>query len=179
MASSPERFTREAQALARLSHPNIVTVHDFGEAGGHCYLVMEFVDGLNLRQLLLTGKMPPDQALAIVPQDLRGAAIRPRTGHRPPRHQAGKHPAGQIGPGEDRRLRHRQDAGRRRTDSRRSPGAKDVVGTPHYMAPEQMEKPLTVDHRADIYSLGVVFYEMLTGRTAAGQIRAAVEEGPD
>ena len=56
-----ERFTREAQALARLNHPNIVTVHDFGEAGGHCYLVMEFVDGLNLRQLLLAGKMPPDQ----------------------------------------------------------------------------------------------------------------------
>ena len=63
-----ERFTREAQTLARLNHPNIVTIHDFGEAGGYCYLVMEFVDGLNLRQLLLTRKMPPDQALTIVPK---------------------------------------------------------------------------------------------------------------
>src|SRR5580765_6064436 len=47
-----ERFAREAQALARLNHPNIVTVYDFGEAGGYCYLLMEFVDGLSLRQLL-------------------------------------------------------------------------------------------------------------------------------
>src|SRR5262245_6650846 len=51
-----ERFTREAQLLARLSHPNIVTVYDFGEMAGLCYLLMEFVDGMNLRQLLQTGK---------------------------------------------------------------------------------------------------------------------------
>src|SRR5207249_10460926 len=62
-----ERFEREAQALARLSHPNIVTVHDFGEAGGLFYLLMEYVDGLNLRQLERTRKMSPEEALAIVP----------------------------------------------------------------------------------------------------------------
>ena len=62
-----ERFTREAQALAALSHPNIVTIYDFGQAGGFYYLLMEFVDGLNLRQLLRTRKFTPEEALAIVP----------------------------------------------------------------------------------------------------------------
>ena len=62
-----ERFTREAQALARLNHPNIVTVYDFGEADGLYYLLMEFVDGMSLRQLLQTRKLAPEEALAIVP----------------------------------------------------------------------------------------------------------------
>ena len=63
-----ERFTREAQALARLNHPHIVTVHDFGEAGGLYYFLMEFVDGVNLRQMIAGGKLEPHEALAIVPQ---------------------------------------------------------------------------------------------------------------
>jgi serine/threonine protein kinase len=62
-----ERFTREAQALAALSHPNIVTIYDFGQAGGFYFLLMEFVDGLNLRQLLRMRKFTPEEALAIVP----------------------------------------------------------------------------------------------------------------
>src|SRR5205809_506832 len=63
-----ERFAREAKALARLNHPNIVTVHDFGEANGFYYLMMEFVDGISLRQLLQTRKIAPEEALAIVPK---------------------------------------------------------------------------------------------------------------
>src|SRR6185369_17732502 len=62
------RFEKEAQALARLSHPNIVTIHDFGEAGGMYYLLMEFVDGVTLRQLLHNARVSPREALAIVPQ---------------------------------------------------------------------------------------------------------------
>jgi serine/threonine protein kinase len=62
-----ERFTREAQALAALSHPNIVTIYDFGQAGGFYYLLMEFVDGVNLRRLLRERKFTPEEALAIVP----------------------------------------------------------------------------------------------------------------
>ncbi len=59
-----ERFTREARALARLSHSHIVTIHDFGESGGLFYLVMEYVDGCNLRQLLRSGPLQPELALA-------------------------------------------------------------------------------------------------------------------
>src|ERR1017187_8865088 len=61
------RFTREAQALAALNHPNIVTIYDFGQAGGFYFLLMEFVDGMNLRLLLRTRKIAPEEALAIVP----------------------------------------------------------------------------------------------------------------
>ena len=164
-----ERFTREAQALARLNHPNIVTVHDFGQAGGLYYLLMEYVDGMSLRQLLQTRQAGAAGGAGHRAADLRGAPIRARARHRPPRHQAGEHPARQAGPGEDRRLWHRQDAGRGWDASQRSPASKEVVGTPHYMAPEQMEKPGIVDHRADIFSLGVVFYEMLTGELPLGK----------
>ncbi|HMF11244.1 MAG TPA: serine/threonine-protein kinase, partial [Gemmataceae bacterium] len=63
-----ERFAREARALARLTHPHIVAVHDFGENDGLFYLVMEFVDGANLRQVLQEGRLKASEALAIVPQ---------------------------------------------------------------------------------------------------------------
>ncbi len=109
-----ERFAREAQALARLNHPNIVTVYDFGEADGLYYLTMEFVDGVSLRQLLQTRKIAPEEALAIVPKICEALQFAHDAGRRPPRHQAGEHAARQEGPGEDRRLRHRQDRGRRR-----------------------------------------------------------------
>src|SRR5580658_10773692 len=62
-----ERFAREAQALAKLSHPHIVTIYDFGQTDGLFFLLMEFVDGLSLRQLLLARRLEPQAALAIVP----------------------------------------------------------------------------------------------------------------
>lgn len=61
------RFEKEAHALAALNHPHIVTIHDFGQAGGFYYLLMEFVDGVNLRQAMRAGRFTPPQALAIVP----------------------------------------------------------------------------------------------------------------
>src|ERR1035437_3244774 len=57
-----ERFTREGRVLARLNHPNIVTIHDFGQANGFFYLLMEFVDGVNLRQAMKVGRFTPAQA---------------------------------------------------------------------------------------------------------------------
>ena len=169
-AQFAERFTREAQALARLSHPNIVTVHDFGEAGGHCYLLMEFVDGLNLRQLLQTRKMPPEQALTIVPKICEALqyAHEQNIVHRdikPENILLDKQ--GRVKIADFGIAKMMGDE----TGQQTLTGAKDAVGTPHYMAPEQIEKPLTVDHRADIYSLGVVFYEMLTGELPLGKFQ--------
>ncbi len=169
-AQFAERFSREAQALARLNHPNIVTVHDFGEAGGHCYLVMEFVDGLNLRQLLQTGKMPPEQALTIVPKICEALQYAHEQGivHRdikPENILLDK--SGRVKIADFGIAKMMGDEAGQQTLT----GAKDAVGTPHYMAPEQIEKPLTVDHRADIYSLGVVFYEMLTGELPLGKFQ--------
>src|SRR5256885_14490522 len=62
-----ERFAREGRGLARLNHPNIVTVYDFGQASHFFYLMMEFVDGVNLRQAMRDGRFTPAQALAVVP----------------------------------------------------------------------------------------------------------------
>jgi len=63
-----DRFVREAKALANLNHPNIVTLYEFDQADGLYYFMMEFVDGVNLRQLLQAGRLAPREALAIVPQ---------------------------------------------------------------------------------------------------------------
>src|ERR1041384_7729140 len=63
-----ERFNREGRTLARLNHPNIVSVFDFGQAGGFYYLLMEYVDGVNLRQAMQAGRFSPSEALAIVPK---------------------------------------------------------------------------------------------------------------
>ena len=63
-----ERFTREAQALARLNHPHIVQIYDFGRTDDYFYFVMEYVDGVNLRALIRDGQLKPEQALKIVPQ---------------------------------------------------------------------------------------------------------------
>jgi tRNA A-37 threonylcarbamoyl transferase component Bud32 len=163
-----ERFAREARALARLNHPQVVGVHDFGAAGGHYFLIMEFVDGVNLRQLLAAGRLQPPQALAIVAQicDALQYAHEQGVVHR------------DIKPENillDKRGRVRiADFGlakllRRSRNEYTLTGSRQVMGTLDYMAPEQRSAPQTVDHRADIYSLGVVFYEMLTGELPLGR----------
>jgi tRNA A-37 threonylcarbamoyl transferase component Bud32 len=163
-----ERFTREARALARLGHPNIVAVYDFGQAGEWYYFVMEYVDGANLRQVLRDGKLTPEQALRIVPQICDGLQYAHDEGvvHR------------DIKPENillDRKGRAKiADFGLakllgRDTGDFTLTGSRQVMGTLYYMAPEQVERPLEVDHRADIYSLGVVFYEMLTGQLPVGR----------
>ncbi|HEV3203595.1 MAG TPA: serine/threonine-protein kinase [Gemmataceae bacterium] len=163
-----ERFTREARALARLNHPNIVTVHDFGETDGLYYFLMEFVDGVNLRQLLNAGTLRPYQALQIIPQicDALQYAHEEDIVHRdikPENILLDKKGRVKIADFGLARLVGLTPAYLTLT------GSHQVMGTLYYMAPEQMQRSHTVDHRADIFSLGVVFYEMLTGELPLGR----------
>ena len=87
-----ERFEREAGALASLNHPNIVTVYDSGKTSGLYYLLMEFVPGLTLRQVLLQRRLTPAEALILVPQICEALQYAHERGHRPSRHQTGEHP---------------------------------------------------------------------------------------
>jgi len=165
-----ERFEREARALAWLTHPNIVTVYDFGETQGNYYLLMEFLDGMTLRQLLRARKLASTEALAIVPQICQALQYAHEQGiiHRdikPENILLDKKGQVKIADFGIAKLLDQAPQDISLT------GAKNVVGTPHYMAPEQIEKPQTVDHRADIYSLGVVFYEMLTGELPLGNFQ--------
>ena len=163
-----ERFAREAQALARLSHQNIVTVHDFGQADGLYYFVMEFVDGANLRQMLEAGSLEPRQALEIIPHICDALQFAHDEGivHRDIKPEnilidkKGRVTIADFGLA--------KLMGRGPGDFTLT-GTRQVMGTPRYMAPEQIEGSHEVDHRADIYSLGVVFYEMLTGELPIGR----------
>ena len=184
-----ERFTREARALAKLNHPGIVTLYEFGEQPAThdnqpsiYYFLMEFVDGVTLGRLLNAGRVSAREALAIVPQicdalqfahdqGIVHRDIKPenilldRRGHvkvadfglakimandaplilTDASCRAGILPASPI----------------KESLLLTEPGK--LMGTPNYMAPEQADHPAEVDHRADIYALGVVFYQMLTG----------------
>lgn len=148
-----ERFAREAELLARLNHPHIVTIHDFGETGGLFYLVMEHVDGVNLRDLLRDGKLEPKQALAIVPPICEALQYAHDKGivHRDIK------PENLLLDREGRiKIADFGIAALMGTDG-------ENAGTPPYMAPEQGGDQTGIDHRADLYALGVVLYEMLTG----------------
>jgi tRNA A-37 threonylcarbamoyl transferase component Bud32 len=169
------RFEREGQLLARLHHPNIVTVHDSGTAGGFFYLLMEYVDGVNLRQAMRTRKFTAQQALGIVPRICDALQYAHDEGvlHRDIK------PENILLDAKGRVKLADFGIAKLMGDSEpataaavaETPGftqSGTALGTPSYMAPEQRETPAEVDHRADIYSLGVVFYELLTGELPAG-----------
>ena len=171
-----ERFNREARVLARLSHPNIVGIHDFGTAGPYCYLLMEYVDGVNLRQAMRAGRFTPTEALAMVQHLCSALKFAHEEGilHRDIKPEnilidsKGRVKIADFGiaklVGEDRQ----HDVTLTLQGS--------VLGSPHYMAPEQIETPGDVDQRADIYSLGVVLYEMLTGELPIGRFALPSEK---
>jgi len=167
-AKFAQRFTHEAQALAALNHPHIVTIHDFGQAGGFYFLLMEFVDGVNLRQAMKAGRFTPEQALAVVPPVCEALQYAHEHGivHRdikPENLLLDKEGRVKIADFGIAKLLHVDDPDVGLAESQ-------PAGTPQYMAPEQKEHRRT-DHRADIYSLGVVLYELLTGELPADKLQ--------
>lgn len=166
-----DRFSREARSLARLNHPHIVTVHDFGQVDGLHYLIMEYMDGMNLRELMQADRLSIQECLEIIPklcqaleyahgEGLVHRDIKPenilfdRRGHV----KVADFGLAKLvaGTGRDVTLT----------------GTLQSMGTPYYMAPEQWERPQSIDGRADLYALGVVIYEMLTGQLPLGRFEA-------
>lgn len=163
-----ERFLREARVLAKISHPNILLLFDFGEANGVPYLCMEFVDGINLRKAIHSKTFAPSQAIRIITQICEALQYAHDSGfvHR------------DIKPENillDRTDRVKiADFGLVKLVGIESADitltrTNQLMGTPHYMAPEQTNCPNEADHRADIYALGVIFYELLTGELPRGR----------
>ncbi len=165
------RFTREARTLAKLNHPNIVSVFEFGKVQDTFYFLMEFVDGPTLRDVLSARQLSPEQALAIVPHLCDALQFAHDKGviHRDIKPE-------NILMARDGSVKIADFGLSRIMGSEAQPtaltGTHQIMGTPRYMAPEQLAGARSVDHRADIYSLGVVFYEMLTGELPIGRFAA-------
>src|SRR3954454_1244904 len=154
-----ERFRREARAVAQLSHPNIVTVIDRGEADGRQFIVFEYVDGANLKALVdRSGSMPIETAVSLAHQIARALAFAHEHGlvHRDVKPQNvllngdGRAKVTDFGIARSLDVKH----GMTQTGT--------VLGTSDYIAPEQAQGQ-QVSAQTDVYSLGVVLYELLTG----------------
>ena len=151
-----ERFKREARNAAGLNHPNIITIYDFVEEEGHLYMVMELLEGQDLKELIKSGApVTMDQILSIMEQISDGLGFAHSRGiiHRdlkPANIHVSKNGQVKI---LDFGLVHEASSDMTKTGQ--------VMGTPNYMSPEQVQG-LRVDPRSDIFSLGAVFYELLT-----------------
>jgi serine/threonine protein kinase len=155
-----ERFQREARAAARLTHANVVQVYDVGSEGGLHYIVMEYVDGRSLDELIGTPVLTLEKTLGILFAVARALQSAHEQGiiHRDIKpsniliHRSGQPKLADFG------------LAKSLDDVESLSGSGDLIGTPRYMSPEQvLEAPEGIDSRTDVYSLGAVMYEMLTG----------------
>lgn len=168
-----ERFFNEARIARRLAHPNIVRVHDIGIDNGVLYISMEFMQGRSLRDIL--EKMAPGQHLPLrevlrIMEDLCSALA---YAHRHTIHRDIKPENVML---QEQGTVKLMDFGiSKLMDNNRLTGASIVMGTPFYMSPEQLRNSRDVDARADIYSLGVMLYEVLTGNMPTGVPKPASE----
>src|SRR5215510_12310065 len=170
------RFEREARAAASIRHPNVVDVNDFGKsAEGVFFLVMEYVQGETLYHLLRReGTVNPQRAATILQQVVAGVEAAHDAGilHRDlkpaniflmqqKRKTGGEDGFVKVG---DFGLAKIVNADRSEVTSASGPASQGIIGTPEYMAPEQMQPGFALDARADVYALGVIAYHMLGGR---------------
>jgi eukaryotic-like serine/threonine-protein kinase len=153
-----DRFIREAKSVARLDHPNVVSVHDQGTDGTYVYLAMEYIAGCTLRDVLRErGALQPRAALDIMEPVLAGLGAAHRAGlvHRDMKPE-------NVLIADDGRVKVVDFGLVRTVDTNTTASQGGVLGTVSYMAPEQIEHG-TTDHRSDVYACGVLLYEMLTG----------------
>jgi serine/threonine protein kinase len=154
-----QRFLKEARAAARLNHPNIVQIYDFGCVEGTYYLAMEYVDGESLRAYLKRSRLGERDALLVIRHALRALAVAHAEGiiHRDIKPDnlmlTAKMELKLVDLGIAKRVG--EDQGLTQTG--------EAVGTPQYISPEQIRGLKDIDARADIYSLGATFYHLLTG----------------
>lgn len=159
-SSKVARFRREIQASAKLSHPNIATVHDAERVGDLHFLVMEYVEGETLAEIVSRGALPMEEACRVIRDAARGLAHAHATGlvHRDVKPgNLMRTPKGEV-----KVLDFGLVVSLEQSSSLTGPAI--VMGTPDYISPEQAEDPHTADERSDIYSLGCTFYHLLAGR---------------
>ena len=161
------RFQKEGEVLSRLNHPQIVKLLERGESGGRHYLVMEYADGPSLRDIINQGRLNPSDAARWLSQilDAISVAHNLKIMHRDLKPENVLSSAGGAVKVADFGLANLPRGDLALTEST------VAMGTMHYTAPEQMKSAKNVDTRADIYSLGVITYEMLTGELPLGRFR--------
>ncbi|MCB1279287.1 protein kinase, partial [Prosthecobacter sp.] len=169
-ASFAERFKNEAKAMGKLSHPGIVAVHDFGETeGGLLYIVMEYVEGTDVAKMIAkSGRLHTEHAMAITAHvcDALGYAHERGIIHRdikPANIMVGYDGVVKVADFGLAKMTHSQNTGLTQSGM--------AMGTLHYMAPEALMLGSAVDHRADIYAVGVMLYQMLTGKIPQGMFK--------
>jgi eukaryotic-like serine/threonine-protein kinase len=175
-----ERFRHEAKAAANLSHPNIVTVHDFGLDNGQLFIVMEYIPGTDLKTLIKQrGRFSPEEALPLLIQACAGIGYAHRAGLV---HCDVKPQNMLVTP--DMRLKVTDFGIARALSTIRPEEHSDVVwGSPQYFSPEQASG-MAPSPASDVYSLGIIMYEMLTGSlpfhadTAADLARLHIKAEP-